>query len=162
MIQTDAPISAASSGGALLDGGGRVIGLTTAIAVSDAADEGQGLATPIDMARSVADQLIAAGKASHPWLGVDGTDLDGTTAHDLSLDGGAMVMAVKDDGPAAQAGVSARDIIIGLDGKPIASMGALVVALRAHRPGDVVSVDIARGKDRLTRRVTLAERPANP
>jgi S1-C subfamily serine protease len=162
MIQTDAPIASGSSGGALLDGNGRVIGITTAIAITDGGADGLGFATPIDLARSVADQLIATGKATHPWLGIDGTDLDGGIAHDLSVDGGAMVMAVKDEGPAAQAGISARDVILSMNGKRVGSMGALVVALRAHRPGDVVTVEVVRGKDRTTRRVTLAERPLNP
>src|SRR4051794_21619887 len=63
MIQTDAAISPGSSGGALLDASGAVIGVTTAIAVSEAGAEGLGFATPIDIARSVADELITTGKA---------------------------------------------------------------------------------------------------
>ena len=162
MIQTDAPISPGSSGGALLDRQGRVIGITTAVAVTDAGPEGLGFATPIDVARSVADQLIATGKATHAWLGVEGSDVDGTTAHDLNLDGGALLHRVLGGGPAEVAGLAARDIVVGVDGKPVASMGSLVVALRAHRPGDVVRVDLVRERQRTSRSVTLAERPAQP
>ena len=75
MIQTDAPIAPGSSGGALLDASGAVIGVTTAIAVSDVGAEGLGFATPIDIARDVADQLIATGKVVHVWLGVEGEDV---------------------------------------------------------------------------------------
>jgi S1-C subfamily serine protease len=159
MIQTDAPISPGSSGGALLDGSGRVIGVTTAIAVSDVGPEGLGFATPIDVARSVADELMASGRATHAWIGIEGNDLDGATAHDLNLDGGAIVLSVKDAGPAQAAGLNPRDVIVGLDGKPIASMGALVVALRLHRPGEQVKVDFVRDRQRSFRMLTLAERP---
>src|SRR5205085_6266330 len=68
MIQTDAPISPGSSGGALLDADGAVIGITTAVAVSEVGAEGLGFATPIDLARSAAEQLIATGKVVHVWL----------------------------------------------------------------------------------------------
>src|SRR5439155_10719186 len=90
MIQTDAPISPGSSGGALLDGVGNVIGITTAIAVSEVGAEGLGFATPIDLARLSADQIIVTGRVVHVWLGVEGTDLDSATAADLDIDGGAL------------------------------------------------------------------------
>jgi S1-C subfamily serine protease len=162
MIQTDAPISPGSSGGALLDGGGRVIGITTAIAVSDVGPEGLGFATPIDVARSIADELMTTGRATHAWIGIEGNDLDGATALDLDLDGGAMVNSVKDATPAQAAGLAARDVIVAIDGKPVQSMGALVAALRLHHPGDVVTIDVVRDRQRSTRTVTLAERPPNP
>jgi S1-C subfamily serine protease len=162
MIQTDAPISPGSSGGALLDGRGRVIGITTAIAVSDVGPEGLGFATPIDVARSVADELIATGRATHAWIGIEGTDLDGATALDLDLDGGAVVNSVRQATPAEAAGLAARDVIVALDGQPVLSMGALVAALRNHRPGDVVTIDVVRDHRRTTHTVTLAERPATP
>lgn len=162
MIQTDAPISPGSSGGALVDGKGRIIAVTTAIAVSEVGAEGLGFATPIDVARSIGDELIATGKATHAWIGIEGRDLDGAVAHDLSLDGGVMVSAVRADEPAATAGVAARDVILSVDGRPVLTMGALVVILRAHRPGDVVTIDVLRDRQRLSRAVILAERPADP
>jgi S1-C subfamily serine protease len=163
MIQTDAPIASGASGGALLDAAGRVIGITTAIPVSDVGPEGLGLATPIDTARSVADQLIATGRATHAWLGIEGTDLDGATALDLDLDGGAIVNAVKPATPAEAAGLAARDVIVSIDGQPVLSMGALVAALRNHRPGETVTIEVVRDdKARSTHTLTLAERPATP
>jgi S1-C subfamily serine protease len=162
MIQTDAPIAPGSSGGALFDGNGRVIGITTAVAVSDVGPEGLGFATPIDVARSVAAQLITTGRATHPWMGIEGNDLDGATAHDLSVDGGALVLRVIEGSPAATAGLAERDVIVRVDGKPVVSMGTLVAALRARRPGDVVALDVLRDGGRHTRSVTLAERPPNP
>jgi serine protease Do len=161
MIQTDAPISPGSSGGALLDGGGAVIGLTTAVATSDGA-QGLGFATPIDVARLSAEQLIGTGKVEHVWIGIEGTDVDPTTAKDLSVDGGALVRRVVKDGPADKAGLVARDVIVGVDGHPVDTMGSLVVVLRGRRPGDNVAFEVLRGHDRKRMTINLVERPANP
>src|SRR5438445_1277041 len=162
MIQTDAPISPGSSGGALLDNAGNVIGITTAIAVSEVGAEGLGFATPIDLARLSAGQILTTGKVTHVWIGVEGTDVDSATAADLDIDGGAVVGRVIKDGPADKAGIVARDVIVAIDSRPIGNMGTLVVALRAHKPGDVVTLDLIREHARRTMRVTLAVKPANP
>jgi S1-C subfamily serine protease len=161
MIQTDAPISPGSSGGALLDGGGAVIGLTTAVATSDGA-QGLGFATPIDVARLSAEQLIGTGKVEHVWIGIEGTDIDPTTAKELDVDGGALVRKVVKDSPADKAGVVARDVIVGVDGHSVNTMGSLVVVLRGRRPGDHVALEVLRGHDRKHMTINLVERPANP
>lgn len=160
MVQTDAPIAPGSSGGALLDAYGKVIGITTALAMTDTGAEGFGFAIPIDAARNAADQLIATGKVVTVWLGVEGSDLDGATALDLNLDGGAMIEKVKPDSPAERAGLAPRDVIVRVDDKPVTSMNTLVVAVRSHRPGDVFTVEIVRDKQRHGMTVTVAERPA--
>jgi S1-C subfamily serine protease len=159
MVQTDAPIAPGSSGGALLDAGGRVIGITTAVANTDAGAEGFGFATPIDSARSVADQLIATGKVVTVWLGVEGADLDGTTARELDVDGGAIIERVRADSPAERAGLAPRDVIVSLNGKAVTSMGMLAVAVRSHRPGDVLTLDVVRDKQHHGMKVTVVERP---
>ncbi|MBV9410917.1 MAG: trypsin-like peptidase domain-containing protein [Acidimicrobiia bacterium] len=161
MIQTDAPISPGSSGGALLDANGAVIGLTTAVATTDGA-QGLGFATPIDVARTSADQLITTGKVVHVWLGIDGTDVDPTTAQSMSLDGGALVGNVVKGSPADKAGLQARDVIVAVDNQSVKTMGALVVALRGRSPGNTVTLDVWRGNDLKHMTVTLIERPANP
>lgn len=160
MVQTDAPIAPGSSGGALLDAAGRVIGITTAVAMTDTGAEGFGFATPIDAARWAAEQLIATGKVVTVWLGVEGSDLDGATATELKLDGGAMIERIKADSPAERAGLAARDVIVQVDGKPVKSMGMLVMTVRAHRPGDVFTVEVIRDKQRHGLTVTVVERPA--
>jgi S1-C subfamily serine protease len=161
MIQTDAPISPGSSGGALVDASGAVIGLTTAVATTDGA-QGLGFATPIDVARSSAEQLIAGGKVVHVWLGIEGTDVDPTTAKDMAIDGGALVGRVVKDSPADKGGLVARDVITDVDGHPVKTMGALVVALRSRNPGNNVALDVRRGQEHKHMTVNLAERPANP
>ena len=159
MIQIDAPISPGSSGGALLDGAGRVIGITTADAVKP---KSLGFATPIETARMVGDQLIANGRFIHVWLGIEGSDIDGALAMQLGVDGGALVDKVTPDGPAERAGLQARDVIVGVEGEPIVSMGALVVNLRGRPPGQTVVLDVTRDMKPRELRVSVIERPEDP
>jgi S1-C subfamily serine protease len=161
MIQTDAPISPGSSGGALLDAGGAVIGLTTAVATTEGA-QGLGFATPIDIARSSADQLIAGGKVVHVWLGIEGTDVDPTTSKEMAIDGGALVGTVVKGSPAEKGGLQTRDVIVAVDNQPVKTMGGLVVALRTRSPGNTVSLVVRRGKEERHMTVGLVERPPNP
>lgn len=161
MIQTDAAISPGSSGGALLDRGGNVIGITTAIAVSDAGAEGLGFATPIDIAHAVAEELISTGKATHVWLGVEGSDVDQERAEELGIAGGAAIKRVIDGSPAAAAGLRSGDVVVEVAGTPVSTMAGLVVALRSRKVGDRVGITYRRGDATRTATVVLAERPAN-
>lgn len=161
MIQTDAAIAPGSSGGALLDHRGSVIGITTAIAVSQVGAEGLGFATPIDIARSVADQIIATGKAEHVWLGIEGADVDPETARKASIPGGARVERVVRDSPAHKAGLAKKDIIIALDNEEVSSMSDLVLDLRNRRPGESVTLVYLRDGKRETATVELGKRPKN-
>jgi S1-C subfamily serine protease len=159
MVQTDAAISPGSSGGALLDGTGAVIGITTAVAVSEVGAEGLGFATPVDVARSVAEDIITSGHAVHVWLGVQGSDLDRRSAEDLGVDGGARVEEVVEGSPAAEAGVTPSDVIVQVEDEAVASMSALVIALRQRDPGDAVALEVVRDGDRRQVVVDLVERP---
>ena len=159
MIQTDAAIAPGSSGGALLDGSGSVIGITTAIALSQEGADGFGFATPIDIARAVAEDIIATGQATHVWLGIEGRDLDHRSARDAGVDGGAVVESVVDGGPAGEAGLAAGDVIVGLSAETVPSMSALVIALRERNPGEVIELEVLRDGDRITVPVRLGARP---
>ena len=142
MIQTDAPVQPQSAGGALVDSGGAVIGITAAL-------EGGGYATPIDVARDVAEQLIANGRVEHAWLGVEGGD---TT-------GGALVRRVRDGSPAALAGIEPKDVIVAIDGTTLESMSALKVLLRSRRPGQAVDITFLRDGKPSRVVATLSPRP---
>jgi len=159
MIQTDAPIAPGSSGGALLDSRGDVIGITTAVAITDTGNEGFGFAIPVDAARFAADQLIGSGKVTNVWMGVECSDLDGATALDLKVPGGTMVDRVRSDSPADHAGLTTKDVIVAINGRPVTSLGMLLVMLREHRPGDVVTLDVVRDRTHRSMSVTIAERP---
>lgn len=157
MIQTDAPIAAGSSGGALVDATGAVIGITTAVA-TDAGGR-FGFATPIDLARRVADQLLATGRMVQGWLGVEGTDLQGAAADELGLPGGAVVRDIAAGSPAAAAGLAADDVITEIDGRPVRSISGVVVELRRHSPGDDVVVGYWRDGAHHEATVTIGARP---
>lgn len=158
MIQTDAPISPGSSGGALVDGNGNVIGITTGIAVSEAGAEGLGFATPIDIARDVAEQLMTTGKVVHIWLGVRGEDLEASLAKTLGVLGGALVREVVPNSPAAVAGIKERDVITTINGKRVAGIADVVVSVRNRKAGEVVKVTVFRGTRELSLNVTLQPR----
>ncbi len=160
LIQTDARVPTGWPGGALLDSSGSVIGITTAAGATATGSGGFGFAIPIDQARFVADQLIATGRVAPAWLGVRGGDLDGAAAAALDLTGGMVVGEVMAGSPAASVGLSPFDTIVALDGAPVTSMSELLVALRRHRPGDAVNLDIVRGRVRMSVVVVLTERPA--
>ena len=120
---------------------------------------GFGFAIPIDLARSVADQLIADGRVTWVWLGVKGRDLDWVTATSLGVPGGLVVAEVMAGSPAAQAGVAEGDVILSLDGVALTAMDQLVVALRRHQPGDLVRVEVMRGQQPMSIGVVLVQRP---
>ncbi len=146
MIATDAVGTDSSLGGALCDDTGAVIGLTTSTAPSDD-DSKLAYATPIDVVRAVADDIIDTGTARHAWLGVEGSDGDG----------GARVTKVVDGSPAQQAGITVDDVIASVNGTRIESMTALAIVLRAHHPGDPIALVVTRKGQDVTMTVTLAD-----
>jgi S1-C subfamily serine protease len=160
MIEVGTPIANGSSGGALCDGSGSVVGMTTAASSDDDAASGLSYAIPMDIVRGVVDDIIATGTARHAWLGLEGADLDAVLAKQVGLRGGAKVTKVVDGSPAAQAGLTTDDVIISIDGMKVSSMSAFVVALRGHHPGDSVSLEVMRGEQPQTMVVTLAEKHA--
>ena len=157
MIQTDTGVRPGCSGGALVDAAGVVIGIAT-VNASDSA-EGTGYATPIDVARLVAAQLLSNGRVTRGWLGVEGDDLSDDRAVSMGVGGGVVVKAVKDASPARAAGIAAEDVITELDGETLESMTELVVQLRTRRPGDSVSIAVVRRGERMVLRATLGEKP---
>jgi len=156
MIKTDAPIEASWSGGPLVDATGAVIGITT-----DLAGDGArfGFATPIELVRSLTDELLAYGKVNHGWLGIEGTDLSEVKADLIGVQGGAEVRQVLAGSPAARAGLISGDVITEVGDAPIGSSTDLVVALRAHKPGEVVVVGYWRGGKHHEAEVTIEHAP---
>ena len=157
MLQTDAPVAPGSSGGALVDTAGSVVGIVSAVA-SDTTGR-FGFATPIDLAHTIALQLIAHGKAVLSWLGVEGADLTAAQASAMGLPGGAMVRGVTAHSPAAKAGLDRDDVITNVDGEPVSSMPGLAVQLREHQPGEQVKVGYLRKGKPGQAEVTLGAHP---
>lgn len=164
LIQTDAAINEGNSGGPLLDSQGRVIGINTVIIRGTT---GLGFAIPINMARNIAEQVIATGVITRPYLGVSTTDINFEAAREAGIDlrEGVLVGSVGQESPAWRSGIRPWDIITHLDNAPIASTGELVRILRSRRPGDRVRVTLRsvdqRGIPTAPRTVTvqLAEAP---
>jgi S1-C subfamily serine protease len=161
MIQTDATIAEGSSGGALVDLSGMVVGITTVVTVTGTGTERLGFATPIDTARRIADELVATGHATHVWLGIGGGDLDPAAALVLGVNGGARVDTVDVSSPAAKAGLKDADVITTLDGHPVTSMAGLMVSLRARAPGETVELGLYRSGQAIEIGVTLGSRPGD-
>jgi S1-C subfamily serine protease len=161
LIQTDAAINPGNSGGALVDTQGRLIGINTAILSASGANQGVGFAVNVRQALVSADQLIELGFVRHPLLGVGGDDISPEMAEQLGLDSarGAVIRNVQDQTGAADADLRPGDVIVGLDGEPIATMSQLVAEVRGRQPGDEVELAIIRGGDELTVTVVLSERP---
>jgi S1-C subfamily serine protease len=157
LLQTDAPIAAGSTGGALVDTAGSVVGIVSSVAAQVAGRFG--FATPIDLAHRVALQLISHGKVVMGWLGVEATDLSTDQATQIGVPGGAKVRGVTSHSPAERAGLSRDDVITEVDGRPVSSMPGLMVELREHDPGDEVTVGYWRDGTQAQADVTLGEHP---
>ena len=159
MLQTDAPITRGSSGGALVDSQGRLIGITSAIGVSDVGAEGLGFAIPVEMVERITADLIADGQSPHPFLGISGSTKFETRPDGAIAPSGVEVAEVIDETAAALAGLTVGDIIVTFDGEPVMTMDRLVVRLRYFRVGDTIELGITRSGAPMTLAVTLLERP---
>ncbi|MGQ9474249.1 MAG: DegQ family serine endoprotease [Candidatus Caldatribacteriaceae bacterium] len=155
-LQTDAAINPGNSGGPLLNLKGEVIGINTAILPYA---QGIGFAVPINMAKSILDQLISKGRVTRAWLGVYIQEVTQEIAEKFGLEKnqGALVADISPDSPAERAGLSRGDIILRIDGKEIQSVAELQKTVRSYRPGDLVTVEIWRDKKTITFEVTLGE-----
>ena len=158
MVQTDAAINPGNSGGplALLDG--RVIGINTAML---AGGQGLGFAIPASGALAVADQLKQYGRARHPWIGIEGQaeiiPPEWAGLLGLKAERGVFVTGVVDRTPAQRAGLRAFDLILAIDGHPVATPSAMRRLLVAS--GRTVWLEILRGSETVSVQVAVAERP---
>ena len=165
LIQTDAPITRGSSGGALLNQKGELVGITTAIATADVGAEGLGFAIPVDLALSIVDDLLKDGTVLHSFLGILGTQ-----NFDTAEDGARIFAGVKIEelyGPAndvyaiGKAGALPGDIIRSLDGTRIKTLDQLITLLRARRAGEKVTIEILRGEEVIELVFELDLRPSD-
>ncbi|MEE6287982.1 trypsin-like peptidase domain-containing protein [Georgenia sp. MJ173] len=146
-IQTDAAINPGNSGGPLLNLGGEVVGINTAIAQTAGRETGSiglGFAIPSDQVRRTAEQIIEQGQATYPVIGVAlDTQYQGEGVRVLEQDTGG-TEAVTSGGPSDVAGIEAGDLITRVDDAPVTSPSELIVAVRARAPGETVRLTVRR------------------
>ena len=152
-IQTDAAINPGNSGGPLVDGSGALVGINSAIATLSSGTSGSiglGFSIPINQAKRVVDEIIATGKSTRPFLGVNfDTSFTGT---------GARILRVVDGEAAAKSGIPANAIIREIDGKKTNDLITAIVRIRSYAPGETIkiTVDMPSGGSR-TFTVTLGK-----
>ncbi len=161
-IQTDAAINPGNSGGPLVNIHGQVIGVNSAIVSQTGTYTGYGFAIPINLARTVSEQLITTGKVTRAILGVEIREVTAEDAEYVGLDSifGVTVQNYSNDidSPAERAGLELGDIIVELDGEHVSYVAELQQNIGFRRPGEQVEVTVARrGGERRTLTVTLGE-----
>lgn len=164
VIQTDAPINPGNSGGPLVNLQGQVVGINTLAAVQaepGVPAQSVGFAIAIDTAKPIADELITTGHVTYAFLGVGLYPNSPAIAARFNLPSkpGMIVTSLVPDGPSAQAGVQQGDVIVAVDGKAITDESTLSRILLSHKPGDKVTLTLARGTGQQTVTVTLGTAP---
>jgi Do/DeqQ family serine protease len=161
-IQTDASINPGNSGGALVNLRGELIGINTAILSRSGGNIGIGFAIPVNMARTVMEQLIKYGSVQRGQLGVSIYTVTPDIAHSLGLSTatGALVSQVVAGSPADRAGVRTGDVITSLNGQPVKSNSELRNAIGLMRVGDRLDIGLLRDGKPLTLTAVLAAAPS--
>jgi len=164
LLQTDAAINQGNSGGPLINLEGKVIGVNAMVVRGDFADaEGLGFAIPSNTARSVVRNLIETGDARLPLLGIRFQALNPQLANkmNITVTEGAVIEAVIDGTPAAQAGLQTGDIITALNDRTVDDRNSLVSLLLEHVAGETVTLKVLRGNQTLQAKLTLGERSSS-
>ncbi|MEZ3453877.1 MAG: trypsin-like peptidase domain-containing protein [Oscillospiraceae bacterium] len=160
LIQTDASINPGNSGGPLLNGRGEVIGITSS-KIANSSVEGIGFAIPISDAMPIFDDLMNKGYVATPKIGISGTDISPAVKryYNLPVDKGVLVASVEEGSCADIAGIEEGDVIVAADGKDITDFDSLVAAKNAHKPGETMTVTLARSDGNIDIQITLDETP---
>jgi S1-C subfamily serine protease len=157
-VRLDATVFPGTSGGAVIDTGGRILGVATS-ALSRLAP----VAITASTVSRVVDEILAKGHVSRPYLGagLQPVRLPEQLVDRLKLENslGLILLSVEPGGPAEKAGALVGDILIALDGQSLGDTGDVQAALAPHAPGKPVRVSVLRGGEPLEIQVTLAERP---
>jgi len=165
LIQTDAPITRGSSGGALINKNGELIGITTAIATADVGAEGLGFAVPINMALYIVEDLLEFGEINHAFLGILGAQHFETAEDGARVFAGVYIQELYSPNniqfAIAKAGALQGDIIKKLDGNEVKTLDGLITELRNKRAGDEIEIQILRNDQLITLIFQLDLRPSD-
>ncbi|MGJ8545796.1 MAG: trypsin-like peptidase domain-containing protein [Sulfitobacter sp.] len=147
-IQTDAPINPGNSGGALVDMGGRLMGVNTSILTRSGGSNGLGFAIPADLVASFMAQAREGRESfQRPWAGISGQPVDADMAAPLGLDraGGVIISGLHEASPFQQAGFAVGDVITGVDGGPVNTPAEMIYRMAVAGTGQAVPVSRVRG-----------------
>jgi putative serine protease PepD len=161
LLQTDAPITRGSSGGALLDANGELIGITTAIGLSDVGAEGLGFAVPVSIVQGVANDLIREGVVHHAFIGVEVQPafIDQGNAQ---VPEGAEIISFLGDTGIQDSGAQVGDVIAAINGHSVKGTDDLIAILRTMRAGQTVTLTLLRKGEQIDVSAQLAQRPDQP
>ena len=154
-IQTDAAVNPGSSGGALVNANGELVGINSAIASQTGSYVGYSFAIPVNMVRKIVADLVEFGSVQRAYMGIEMIDLDAQIAKKLNVDevSGVYVSKLVSGGAAEKAGIRSGDIILGINDSKINSATELLEAVSLYRPGANVTLDVKSGSS--TRKVDL-------
>jgi Do/DeqQ family serine protease len=160
-IQTDAAINPGNSGGALIDASGNLIGINTAIFSRSGGSMGIGFAIPVSTAKMVLEQIVKTGSVTRGWIGVEVQEITPPVAESFKLGStrGALIAGVLRGGPADKAGVKPGDVLLEVDGKPVADPAAMLNLVAALAPGASATMKLKRQGQDVDASVTVGRRP---
>jgi putative serine protease PepD len=161
-IQTDAAINPGNSGGSMVNCSGQLIGVPTAGAAvpnSPGGSIGLGFAIPVNLAMTIADEIISTGRVTHSYFGLGAAAIPPSAAAEAGVPEGLFVQTVVPGGPAAKAGLRMGDVITKINGEPATSTIQLQELMLTMNPGATVQLEYSRGGQSATATVTLGTQP---
>ena len=160
-IQTDAAINPGNSGGALINAGGEMVGINTAIFSRSGGSQGIGFAIPVSLARGVMQQIIEQGHVSRGWLGVEIQDMTAALAESFGLgeQHGIIIAGVLKRGPADRAGLQPGDVILEINGNGVRDVRSALNVITQTKPGHRIQIKGLRNKKTFELEAEVAERP---
>jgi Do/DeqQ family serine protease len=160
-IQTDAAINPGNSGGALVDASGNLIGINTAIFSRSGGSMGIGFAIPVSTAQMVLEQIVKSGSVTRGWIGVEVQEITAPVAESFKLGStrGALIAGVLRGGPADKAGIKPGDVLVEVEGKPVADPSAMLNLVAALAPGAGAKMKLKRQGNDVDASVTVGRRP---
>ncbi|MCG2585843.1 trypsin-like peptidase domain-containing protein [Massilia sp. TS11] len=163
-IQTDAAINFGNSGGALIDTGGNLIGINSAIYSQSGGSVGIGFAIPTSTAKSVMEAIIKTGYVVRGWIGIESQDITPELAENFGLAArsGVIIAGVVRNGPADRAGLRPGDILLSINQQPVADTAGMLTQIAALSPGTAATMTVLRKNQRAQLSVQVALRPRSP
>jgi serine protease DegQ len=160
-IQTDAAINPGNSGGALVDTNGNLLGINTAIYSRSGGSLGIGFAIPVSTAKTVMESIIANGQVVRGWIGVEPQEITPELAESFGLTtkSGAIIAGVLKGGPADKAGMRPGDILVAVEGKPVADTTDMLNLIAQLTPGNNAKMTVMRKSQQSTLDVRVGKRP---